>query len=124
MRSWWARLRRWFSRKKSPSGAPAPDSGPPVQEDPGLPAETLQRAVERLLEDEALTADLVDDAAEYLLAWGKDQVRAILTEEAGATENHPRLLALRRQMRALARQVGELPPEEQARALRTLLVGK
>ncbi len=86
MRSWWACLRRWFSQKKSPSGAPAPDSGSPVQEAPGLRAETFQRAVERLLEDEALTANLVDDAAEYLLAWGKEQVRAILTEEAGATE--------------------------------------
>lgn len=126
MPSWWARLRQWFSRKRPAVGISNPDSvpAPSLQEPPAFPEEVFQRAVERLLEDEALTADLVDAAAEHLLSWGKEQVRAILTEETGATEDHPRLAALRRQMRAIARQIGELPPEEQAGALQALLAEK
>lgn len=117
----WSRLRLWLFRKK-PDGEASPPS--PRTESPGQDAaadEVFQRAVERLLEDEALTADLVDAAAEHLLAWGKERVQAILREEAGATEDHPRLAALRQQMRAIARRIGELPPEKQAEALQALL---
>lgn len=126
MRSWWIRLRQWFSRKRPTVGVSDPDSvpAPPAQEPSAPPDEVFQRAVERLLEDEALTADLVDDAAERLLAWGKERVRAILMEEAGATEDHPRLAALRREMRAVARRIGELPPDQQAEALQALLAEK
>jgi len=84
--------------------------------------EVLQSTVERLLEDEALTADLVDPAARYLLDWGIARATAIV-REAGASpaEAQARLAALRQQMRALARRVGEMLPEEQAAALQRLL---
>jgi len=84
--------------------------------------EVLQSTVERLLEDEALTADLVDPAARYLLDWGIARATAIV-REAGASpaEAQARLAALRQQMRALARRVGELLPDEQVAALQKLL---
>lgn len=84
--------------------------------------EAIQSAVERLLEDEALTADLVDAAACRLLDWGIAQVTAILRETGAASEEaRTRLAALRQQMRAIARQVGRLPPDEQTSALQRLL---
>ncbi|MCX7854837.1 MAG: hypothetical protein N2556_02475 [Anaerolineae bacterium] len=86
--------------------------------------EVLQSAVERLLEDEALTADLVDAAARRLLDWGIAQVTATLRETGALSEEaRARLAALRQQMRDFARQVGQLPPEEQAAALQRLLDG-
>ncbi|MCS7283226.1 MAG: hypothetical protein RMK65_07375 [Anaerolineae bacterium] len=123
MLPWWTCFRRWFSRRKPVTEASPPNPEPDsLNETPTSPPEDVfQRSVERLLEDESLTADLVDDAAERLLAWGRDRVWAILNEEVGATEDHPRLVALRRQMRAIARQVGELPPDQQAEALQRLL---
>ena len=45
--------------------------------------ETLQRAVERLLEDESLTADLIDGAAKVLLDWGLARVGAMAQQETG-----------------------------------------
>ncbi len=108
MIGWWVCLRRRFSCR---GGKPA---------DPVL-EESLRRAVERLLEDEGLTADLVDEAAGRLLAWGREQARLVLQQEAGATEDHPRLIALRRRMREIARQVGQLPPEKQAEVLQAML---
>ncbi len=108
-----------FFRRRRASPPPA-DSPPSVG--PSLPGaerdEALRSAVERLLEDEALTADLVDAAARRLLDWGIAQVTVILRETGAASEEaRARLAALRQQMRAIARQVGQLPPEEQASAL-------
>jgi hypothetical protein len=78
--------------------------------------------VERLLENEALTADLVDEAARRLLDWGIARATAILREGGGASEEtQARLAALRRRMREIARQVGQWPPDEQATALQRLL---
>jgi len=99
--------------------AGAPLVGPSLN---GALDEVLQSTVERLLEDEALTADLVDPAARYLLDWGIAQATAIV-REAGASpaQAQARLAALRQQMRALARRVGELLPDEQVAALQKLL---
>lgn len=121
MLPWWTCLRRWFRKPATEASPPNPEPNFPNENPPSPPDDVFQRAVERLLEDESLTADLVDDAAERLLAWGRDRVWAILNEEAGATEDHPRLAALRRQMRAIARQVGDLPPDRQVEALQRLL---
>jgi uncharacterized coiled-coil protein SlyX len=78
--------------------------------------------VERLLEDEALTADLVDPAARYLLDWGIARATAIVREaSASPAEAQARMDALRQQMRALARRVGKMLPDEQVSALQKLL---
>ena len=65
----------------------------------------LQRAVESILENEALTADLDDEAAQVLLDWGVKQAQAIASEtiemdEAQAEEAiyHP-MRALRKMLR-------------------------
>ena len=60
----------------------------------------IQRAAESILENEALTADLNDDAAKALLDWGVERAQAIASEtiemdEAQAEE------AMYRPMRAL-----------------------
>lgn len=117
----WQNIIRFFRRRRV-SPLPA-DSAPPVGLSPGVGIdEVLQHAVERLLEDEALTADLVDEAARPLLDWGIAQVTAIVRETGGVSEEaRARLAALRGRMREMARQVGQLPPEEQASALQGLL---
>ncbi len=100
---------------------PAPSSGPPPD---GALEEIIRSAVERLLEDEALTADLVDTAARRLLDWGIAQATATLRETGALTdEARARLDALRGRMREIARQVGPLPPEEQASAVQRWLDG-
>ncbi len=113
----WQKVARFFRRRRV---SPPPVGSAPV----GLPDgdEAIQRAVERLLEDEALTADLVDAAARLLLDWGIAQVTTVLREAGAASEEaQTRLAALRQQMRAIARQVGQLSPDEQTSALQRLL---
>ncbi len=127
----WQKIFRCLRQQETPSPAtpvsPAetsPAAGAPPVEPPLNEAlnEVLQSAVERLLEDEGLTADLVDPAARYLLGWGIARATAIV-REAGASpaEAQARLAALRQQMRTLARRVGELRPDEQVAALQKLL---
>lgn len=77
------------------------------------------RAVERLLEDESLTAELVDEAAEVLLDWGASRAEA-LAQEARA-ELDVRLAFLRCMLRCVNRCAGDAPPEEQAKRVRGLL---
>jgi hypothetical protein len=121
----WQKITRCLRKGEVSSPAEmSPASGAPLVEPSRNAAldEVLQSAVERLLEDEALTADLVDPAARYLLDWGIARATAIV-REAGASpaEAQARLAALRQQMRALARRVGELLPDEQVAALQKLL---
>ncbi len=101
---------------------------PPGPEGETLPSaeptgeDVLQSVVERLMEDEALTADLVDAAARQLLDWGIAQTERILRETGPASEeSRARLAELRGQMREIARRVGQLPPEEQPGALQAAL---
>lgn len=116
----WQKLMGFFSRRRASAPAgPVPPSESRVG--PGL-EEALQSAVERLIEDEALTADLVDAAARPLLDWGIAQVTAIVRETGAVSDEvRARLGALRQQMRDIARQVGQLPPEEQSVALQRML---
>ncbi len=121
----WQKVGRFFFRRRRVSPLPV-GSAPSVRPSPpGADLDkAIQRAVERLLEDEALTADLVDAAARHLLDWGIAQVTLILRETGVASEEaRARLAALRQQMGAIARQVGQMPPEEQAAALQRWLDG-
>ncbi|MGD8807480.1 MAG: hypothetical protein PVH65_16620 [Chloroflexota bacterium] len=75
-------------------------------------ARRMQRAAERLLENESLTADLNDEAARLLLAWGVAWTHMIVESTAGLDEgearllNRPRLKATRRMLRTVNRWAG------------------
>jgi len=69
----------------------------------------VSHAVERILEDESLTADLVDAAARVLLDWGV--ARAQKFESAD----------LRRTMKRVNREAGKAAPEAQVERVRALL---
>jgi hypothetical protein len=72
----------------------------------------MQRGVERLLENESLTADLDDRAARLLLAWGVAWTQMIVEQTIGLDDaearalNRPRLKATRRMMRTVNRWAG------------------
>lgn len=117
----WQRVLLRFRRRRAspPLSRPTPQSGSPLE---ARPDEALQSAVERLVEDETLTADLRGPAARHLLDWGIARATAILQETgASAEESQARLAALRQQMRAVAHQVGQMPADEQVAALQRLL---
>lgn len=77
--------------------------------------------MERLQEDEALTGDLVDAAADYLLKWAIAQATAVVRQFGATSEAEARLSALRQQMQAIARQVGAMQQDEQLSVLQNLL---
>lgn len=83
------------------------------------------RVIERLLEDESLTADLVDSAARRLLEWVVGQAEAILEPRShgSAEESGQRLQALRRTARLVAELAGQSPPDLQLQIVNTLLGG-
>ncbi|MFL7791182.1 MAG: hypothetical protein AB8I69_03505 [Anaerolineae bacterium] len=83
----------------------------------------LRSATERLLEDESLTADLVDDAAKLLLGWGLEMVKRAVQQAEGlpSEEIDTRLAELRHTMKRINREVGQVEPEAQAEQLQTLL---
>jgi len=85
--------------------------------------ENRSRAVGRILEDEALTADLTDDAATFLLDWGVAQAEAIVQQTEGLPQEEldARLATLRRTMKRVGRQAGEAVPEAQVEQVRVLL---
>lgn len=75
-----------------------------------------RRAVERLLEDERLTANLVDEAAARLLEWATARAEALAQPTAPAapsTCDDP-IADIRRTMRRVNREAGQLPPSDQA----------
>jgi len=80
-----------------------------------------RRAVERILEDESLTADLTDPAAGLLLEWGLARAEEILQGEEGWEGQGVRLAVLRQVIREVARQAGQYPPAEQPERVRALL---
>ncbi|MFN2271709.1 MAG: hypothetical protein ACK2US_12780 [Anaerolineae bacterium] len=82
-----------------------------------------QRAAERLLEDESLTADLIDDAAKLLLEWGLKMAEMTIQQAKGLSleEIDARLAELRRTMRRINHEVGQIEPEAQAERLGALL---
>lgn len=87
------------------------------------PDDTAQRLVERLLEDESLTSDLVDDAAATLLDWGKTQVQALVQQADGLRQKElaAGFASLRHAMRRISKQAGETTPEMQTERVRALL---
>ncbi len=80
-------------------------------------------AVERLLEEPALTGDLVDPAAHMLLHWAVGRVGTVLAEMA---DEPPRevtreLAALRRVVRRIGRLAAQAAPERQEQRLERVL---
>ncbi len=83
---------------------------------------TLRHAIERLLEDVSLTADLIDDAAKALLDWGIVQAKTIAQqEELSREELGARLADLRGTLKHVSEQAGQAAPEEQAAQVQALL---
>lgn len=78
----------------------------------------LRIAAERLLENESLTADLDDEAARHLLAWGLAWTQLIVDSTAGPGDDQsavePRLKALRRMMRTANRWAGDRSAMDEA----------
>ena len=84
-------------------------------------ARRTQRAVEGLLENETLTADLADAPAQVLLNWGIEcttwlvQTTAHLADDEAADEAiYPQRKALRRLIRQINRWVSKLPELDDA----------
>lgn len=82
-----------------------------------------RRTAERILEDESLTTDLVDHAAQILLDWGLAQAAGIVQQGQGLSpaELDARLTALRRTIKRIGRQAGKAPPDVQGKRVQTLL---
>ena len=80
------------------------ESGSPPPESP-----RLRRAAESILENEALTANLDDDAAAVLLDWGVTLAKRIAASAAGLDDaafeeaTYPRMRALRKMLRYINR---------------------
>lgn len=87
--------------------------------------EHLRRAAaERILEDESLTADLLDPAAGILLDWGVARAEALAAQAESfmPEEFDARLADLRRTLKRVARQAGaETTPEAQVERVCHLL---
>jgi hypothetical protein len=81
------------------------------------------RAVEQILEDASLTADLVDDTAQSLLDWGAAQANAITerAEELTQDKLDAHLADLRRTMKRINRQAGQAAPKTQIEQVQALL---
>ncbi len=86
--------------------------------------ETLhRRAVERILEDESLTADLTDEAALSLLNWGLAQVKALSqqAERYSPEELDSHIHVLRRTMKRIGHKAGQAQPEAQIERIQAML---
>jgi len=83
----------------------------------------LQNAAEHILEDESLTADLIDDAAKLLLNWGLAQAKMMAqqAERLSAKELGSRIAGLRRTLKRIGKQAGKAAPETQPEIVRVLL---
>jgi hypothetical protein len=86
-------------------------------------SDVLRQAIERLLEDVSLTADLVDDAAKLLLDWGIAQAQAVVQQKDGLSteELGTHLADLRRTLQRVGKEAGQAVPEAQAAQVQTLL---
>jgi hypothetical protein len=80
-----------------------------------------QVAVERILEDESLTAELVDPAATTLLDWGVKQAEAIARRSGAQAELDTRLNALRHMLKRIGQCAGQSPPKAQNERVKKLL---
>jgi glutamyl-tRNA reductase len=77
----------------------------------------------RILEDESLTADLVDVAASELLNWGVAQAEALARQAEALLpeEVNARLADLRRKLKRISKQASEAAPEAQVEQVQILL---
>ena len=82
-----------------------------------------RRLADRILEDESLTADLIDDAASALLDWGVAQAEALaeLAERLSQEELDAYLADLRHTIKHINKQASEAVPEAQAEQVQALL---
>lgn len=80
-----------------------------------------QVAVERILEDESLTAELIDPAATTLLDWGVKQAEVIARGTESQAELDTHLNALRRTLKRVGQCAGQSPPEVQNERVKKLL---
>jgi len=78
-----------------------------------------RHAVEMIMEDESLTADLSDDAATLLLDWAAARAKALVERANGPAPAE--LADLRRAMKRVNREAGEAAPEAQVELVRALL---
>lgn len=88
--------------------------------------ERIKLAVQSLLENESLTADLDDEAAQTLLDWGISCVRRIALDTADLNDEEaealmaPRLRAVRRLMRCVNNWLSAYSPEARESALSSI----
>jgi hypothetical protein len=89
----------------------------------GARSDQKRRVVEQIHEDESLTADLVDEAAETLLDWSAAQAEAAFqeAEELSQAKLNACVARLRRLLKRVSRQAGRTPPHNQAQRVRSLL---
>ncbi|HEY74791.1 MAG TPA: phospholipase [Thermoflexia bacterium] len=82
----------------------------------------VREAVERILEDESLTADLADAAARRLLEWATEEAERIVRETEGSPrERQVRLRALRQSVRRIAKEAKGSSPADQLGRVQALL---
>ncbi len=87
------------------------------------PRDARRYAIERLLGDESLTSDLVDEAARLLLDWGATQLDAAFQppEERTRTDLGAHVSRLKRLMRHVNRRAGQASADRQPDRVRMLL---
>ena len=91
-----------------------------------METDLVQRAYERIMEDEGLTSDLLDDEAELLLRWAEQEIRRLVNQTRGMSEEAaweslaPKLRYLRKYLRQIARRSAKT--DNPSDALRALLV--
>ncbi len=102
-----------FARRRSVQEQEAKE---PEEEQEGEMEELKMRAMERITSDPALTDPLTDEQALPLIAWAEDQIVQLVEQlededkEQAWERLEPRLQALRRRMREIARQSTEASP--------------
>jgi hypothetical protein len=135
-----ARLRNWFKWPRKPETEDKPQPAPEGEARPARQASSpppdridqrIRRVAESILDNERLTADLDDPAAQELLDWGLSIGRRIVQGTADVEDDeqaeqamYPRLRATRRLMRAVNRWIAsqrEGDAEGQKEALDSIL---
>jgi hypothetical protein len=135
-----ARLRNWFHWLRRPETEAESQLGPESKTGPARQASSpspdridrrIRRVAQSILDNERLTADLDDPAAQELLDWGLSIARRIAQGTADVEDDeqaeqamYPRLHATRRLMRAVNRWIAsqrEKDAEGQEEALDTIL---
>jgi hypothetical protein len=130
-------MRKWIEKIVKPAAAEKPSApGEPAGASAGQAAsrnaleQRIQRAEESILENEALTEGLDDQAASVLLDWGCAAARQVIQSTAGLEDSAaeqvatPPLRAVRQMLRAVnnwTTHAVEMHAEEQSEALAEIL---